>query len=302
MAEDFERVAARLNNISSVRPILGALRTISLGSWQSAVRKQASVQAFEDHYREILAMLITDLPGNMLRGKQPPARFEGDLAPLTHKGIILIIGSERGLCGGFNSVLLRYAGQTLDHIESSEKPAVEMWVLGSRLYRMMHKAGFSIGWAKGLSTTSLPDYRMAHALTSRWLAMYEGYQIDTVDVVYNRYRGPGFYTPTITRIIPPVLGFDVNGREEEMFPPPIIETNPVGIYTRVLSQLATMAVYQCLLNSAASEHAARYSLMEEAGQNSERLIDEMTEILQMYRRQTITQEMQELAAGAGLLG
>jgi len=65
--------------------------------------------------------------------------------------------------------------------------------------------------------------------------------------------------------------------------------------------MTTMGFYQTLINSAAAEHAARYQLMEEAGQNSDRLVEEMTEILQMYRRQSITQEMQELAAGAGLL-
>ena len=65
--------------------------------------------------------------------------------------------------------------------------------------------------------------------------------------------------------------------------------------------MTTMTFYQALINSAASEHAARFQLMEEAGQNSDRLIDEMTEMLQMYRRQSITQEMQELAVAAGLL-
>jgi F-type H+-transporting ATPase subunit gamma len=82
----------------------------------------------------------------------------------------------------------------------------------------------------------------------------------------------------------------------------IIETDPLALYTRVVEQWASVQLYTLLLDSAAAEHAARYQLMEGAAQNAERLIEELTAELQAARRRAITQEMQELAAGAGLLG
>jgi F0F1-type ATP synthase gamma subunit len=63
-----------------------------------------------------------------------------------------------------------------------------------------------------------------------------------------------------------------------------------------------MQFYMRILEAAAVEHSTRYQLMEEASQNAGRMIEEMTEVTQMYRREAITQEMQELASGAGLLG
>ncbi len=63
-----------------------------------------------------------------------------------------------------------------------------------------------------------------------------------------------------------------------------------------------MRLYGLLLDSAAAEHSTRYQLMESATQNAERLISELTRVVQTGRQKEITQEMQELAAGAGLIG
>jgi F-type H+-transporting ATPase subunit gamma len=81
-----------------------------------------------------------------------------------------------------------------------------------------------------------------------------------------------------------------------------VETDPVSLYVRVAEQYTALRLHELLLESAASEHAVRYQLMEAALQNANRLIDELTLAVQAARRQAITREMQELAAGAGLLG
>lgn len=70
----------------------------------------------------------------------------------------------------------------------------------------------------------------------------------------------------------------------------------------MIEQLTATRLYELLLESASSEHAARYELMGAATQNTDRLIAELTLAIQTARQQTITQEMQELAAGAGMIG
>ena len=308
MAEDFERVQARLGNISSVKPILGAMRTISLGSWQSALKKQESLQAFEENFRNILALLIPKLPEKRVPKKSRLAVYERMLAQETgeeqpEKLILLVVGSERGLCGGFNNNIMSYAKDRFSH-HLAQGTNVELWALGSRIIRMLERGETKLTWSRSMSTTALPAYSLAHELTSHWLNEYEAYRLDKVEVLFNRYKAPGIYTPTIKQMIPPKLTKKAKKRAKPvkgLWPPPIIETDPIGIYIKVIQQMTTMGFYQTLINSAAAEHAARFQLMEEAGQNSDRLVEEMTEILQMYRRQSITQEMQELAAGAGLL-
>jgi F-type H+-transporting ATPase subunit gamma len=74
------------------------------------------------------------------------------------------------------------------------------------------------------------------------------------------------------------------------------------MYIRLIILWTTTEMYRILLDSASSEHSARYQLMEGATQNTKRLIDELTQSLQAARQEAITNEMIELAAGAGLMG
>jgi F-type H+-transporting ATPase subunit gamma len=90
--------------------------------------------------------------------------------------------------------------------------------------------------------------------------------------------------------------------KEERGIPVIVETDPLSLYARVIKQLTATRLYELLLESATAEHATRYELMGAATQNTDRLIAELTQAIQTARQQAITQEMQELAAGAGMIG
>jgi len=209
--------------------------------------------------------------------------------------IVLVIGSERGLCGRFNTAIVERTEQYLAEQETAGAQ-VELVVMGTRAARILRRREAA---PATLPITGLPPYRLAFDLTRRWLARYEEDELDAVDLVYNAYRGTGHYEPTAIRLIPPTLP----APEAAALPwPPIIETDPVSLYARVVEQWTAVRLYELLLESAAAEHSARFQLMEAATQNAERLIDELTMAVQTARQQAITQEMQELAAGAGLIG
>lgn len=303
MSEGFEGVKNRVDNISTVKPILEALRTISLGSWQTALKRQRSMQTFSKNYDDILRIIAPKLKAESFTARRK--RHVDESAPL-QPTIVLVVGSERGLCGSYNQMLLR-AIKKYREKEMAEERSVAVWVLGTRLYRLFRSAKIPVVWWQPLSSTALPDFSAVNKISLLWMRAYEQYRVDEVFIMAHHYRGPGRSTVRMERVLPfasfsDELEEDQDDEEQEIFPEPIIETDPVRIYFQVAKQMATMRMYEILLNAAAAEHSTRYQLMEEASQNAERMILEMTEILQMYRREAITREMQELAAGAGLLG
>ncbi|MFL7808410.1 MAG: F0F1 ATP synthase subunit gamma, partial [Anaerolineae bacterium] len=94
---DQEDIQSRLNNIRSVEPILEAMRTISLGSWQAALGRHYRLGRYSERLAEILAALAPRV------GARRPRRSHAQAGRVE----ALVIGSERGLCGAFNSALIQ---------------------------------------------------------------------------------------------------------------------------------------------------------------------------------------------------
>jgi F-type H+-transporting ATPase subunit gamma len=293
MMEELERAQARLDHILTVEPILSALRTISLGSWKATLKQRTSVQRYGERLTAILPLLAPHLPAGR--------RVRREINPTPGRVVALVIGSERGLCGRFNVAVIERAEQYLNEQETAGAQ-VELMALGARVRRIFQRRKWPLAWSGALSIATLPPFHLAFELTRRWLARYEEWELDAVDLVYNAYHGTGHYEPTVVRLIPPQLPPEGPNSLSEPWPPPIIETDPLSLYARVVEQWAAVSLYGLLLDSAAAEHSTRYQLMESATQNADRLIEELTLAVQAARRHTITREMQELAAGAGLVG
>ncbi len=316
MGQDIERVQARLSNIHTVEPILVALRTISLGSWQMALNRRADLQGYSSR---LLALIPSVLPHlhperdwnlearlRALAPRIPYVRryYQAPGAALTRQpksAVALVIGSERGLCGRFNAIVVEHADKYLPRRQVSGGQ-IELAALGSRVARTLEREGHEPAWARRLPVTTLVPFSMAQELTRQWLRRYEAHDIDAVDIIYNAYQGAGDYAPIVKRLLPPELPDAARISAGALWPPIIVETDPLSLYTRLVGQWLALSFYYLLLDSAASEHSARFQLMESATKNTQRLIEELTMEVQSARRQAITQEMQELAAGSGLLG
>ena len=288
--DDLEGVQTRLEHLQSVQPILGALRTISLASWRTALRRRDRIQRYRDELTDVLAVLPSEpRPGE-------PGR-QGTAASL----IVLVIGSERGLCGRFNVAVAEYADAYLqEQLEAGRQ--FELMALGTRTSRLLQRRQWSLAWSGKLSLTTLPSYSLALDLAGQWLARLRAGEIDAVDVIFNDYRGIGQYEPTVRHLLPPHPPTAELAGATPPWPPPIIETDPASLVEHVTGQWTAVDLYHTIVDSAVAEHSARYQLMEGATQNADRLIDELTLAVQNARKQAITREMQELAAGAGLVG
>jgi len=303
--EDLERAESRLDNIRTVEPILGALRTISLGSWKAALKRMAAVEGYAGHLAALLFTIAPHLPAPR-RSRRLLRRTGHDGTSTPERVVILVVGSERGLCGRFNAAVIERAERHLAEQETAGA-RVELISLGTQIRRILQRRQRPPDWSGPLSVAALPAYPLAFDLTRRWLERYEEHELDAFDVAHNAYRGAARYEPTVTRLIPPnaVAAQSHHGgiaHPGEPWPPPIIETDPLSLYARAVEQWAAVSLYRQLLDSACAEHSVRYQLMEAASQNAGRLIDELTLVIQTARQQEITSEMQDLAAGAGLIG
>ncbi len=313
MTYELVEATNRLDNIRRVKPILTALRTISLGSWQMARNRRAGLGPYTARLLRLLAIVVPHVSHRQVglrlgRAMAQGRRREGGKQdPAGGRVVVVVIGSERGLCGRYNKVLLERlegylagtpagtsAGTPAETTAgtaagtSAGTPAdmqVELVAMGSRMAREMILGGYDPAQTKALSVTALPSFDLAFGLVADWLQRYEAYELDAVDVLYNADQGVGTYGATVVRLIPPELPVaspweaptDQPGFARRPVPDaeiPVV-TDPVRLYIRIVEQWTATAAYRLLLEGAVTEHSTRYQLMEAATQNADDLVSEL---------------------------
>ena len=295
MAQDLEKAESRLQNIQAVSPILGALRTISLGNWRMAINKRKSILQYNNRLLELVPHILPDLKmRSMYRSRKQSQRSKSS----KNKILLVGIGTERGLCGRYNNVLAEYIDPLItEYIEAGNQ--VTLGILGTRLLRAVEREGIVQDWTDKMPVNSLPSFHLANFQVAKWLQEYEKGEINRVVVALNKQERAGRYQPWATQLVPTKPPEKVSS---EHWPPYIVETDPVLLYTQIAIQWTAIQLHNLLLEAAITEHAARYQLMESASQNADRLTEELTISIQSIRRRQITRELQELAVGAGLVG
>jgi len=282
MAQAPEELKNRLENISAIQPLLAALRTISLSNWRFALKKIAQAEGYLDNIQSIHNLILELLPEESLT--------KGVISKKEH--VIIIIGSNRGLCGDFNRSLVDQL------IQINENPDLrpKIIIFGERLKKIIDRKKITFdGYFRFPNPSDLtPNF------TKEFLKQTDSdLQLSEITLIFNKYRGAGKYATIFSPIFP--NSFIKKATRQKTLEDYIFDTPSNEIVANLKSELSYLSLYYAMLLSAAAEHSTRFQLMENASTNAGHLSDELFLEVQAMRRQKITEEMQELAIGAGLL-
>ncbi len=284
--DDPSRTEERLENIQSVEPILSALRTVSQASMQTAKRRLRGAA----RYGEDLVEMASWLPERDQRGE---SEQEGSTRTL-----MVVLGSDRGLCGNFNGAVVGALDRELANLEVSEEHT-PVWTLGLRLRSPLFQAGIQPEREERFSSGAAPNYQRAYQLAERIASRIREDRLDKVLVLFNRLVRADRAWPVVEQLYPVQIENDQGDREH--WPLPILESDPVVLQKRIQRQALEVNCYRMMLTSAAAEHATRFHLLEYAVQNMERLTEELEMEVQLVRQQAITTEMMDLISSSGLI-
>jgi F-type H+-transporting ATPase subunit gamma len=289
MSEVSERVIDRLDNLENIEPLLGSLRILSLSTMQMALNRKALLQKYKDEYYHILSQLQDALPKNT--GKQ----IDVEIKP-SGKVLLVVLGSERGICGMYNKNL---ASLTFEWVNAQERP-YQVLTFGEKLRQSLRQLDIEFEYRGAISQGAMPRYQKAQMMVNAWIKEFQSGELGEVNVLSFRKPATGFYKPVTTRLIPSLEGGDVKISNSSTWPPPIIEGDPLLMIKRTIEHLTAINFYELILESIAAENALRFNLLEEAKENTRELIESLVVEVQIAKKQAITQEMLELASGAGL--
>jgi F-type H+-transporting ATPase subunit gamma len=205
--------------------------------------------------------------------------------------LLVLVTADRGLCGAFNSNLVRAAHA---YIEQQSGAEVSLLSVGRKGYEHFRKSGVNIVH-EHLNVFSKLEFIHARAIAQEITELYSNGSVDAVDVLYNEFKSIMTQRVTVERHLPVP---PVEAAASEFLVDYIYEQPPAEIFGRLLPRYIESQVYRALLESQAAELAAKATAMDAATRNASDLIDSLTLYMNRVRQAAITKEIIEIVSGA----
>lgn len=291
MAGKGRQLRARIRSVQNTRKITRTMELVATSKLKRAQDRVVAARPYAEALRQVLGDLVTrELAAQFPLFKVPEPPAKGG----PRRAAVMLVTSNRGLAGAFNSNLIKEARRTLERLEGAGYE-VDLHAVGKK------GAGFFkyIGRPLALDRQDIGDRPTAdHAasLVEPLVALYEAGKLASVDLVYARFVSPLSTPPTTLRILPIEAPAGRTRAPNYLFRP-----DPAAILEQLLPLYVRNMVYRGLVETAAGEHGARRTAMKNATDNAGELIQHLTRTYNRQRQAAITQEIAEIVGGAAAL-
>jgi len=286
----------RISGVKSTKKITSAMKLVA-----GARLKRAQIAATTSRpYVAKIEGLINNITSSVQNIENLPKIVKGSESNKIH--LIVLITSDRGLCGSFNTAMVKLAKKRINELLNSNK-IVKILCVGKKGYNQLKREYQDII----IDTIILPyksdkvDYEFAQKISHRILMMHENNEFDFASIVFSLFQSPLKQEPQLKQIIP-VLNNDEKATKNnlESIDKKIYEYEPEEEY--ILKDLVplniSIQIYRGLLENAAGEEGARMIAMDNATRNAGELIDSLTLNYNRSRQAQITKELIEVISGA----
>ena len=241
----------------------------------------------------------------LTRAVSAVATYSNEAHPLTverdelKRAAIVILTSDRGLAGAFNSQIIREAGELRAKLESEGKE-VDHYLVGNKAvgYFKFRQRPYVKEWT-GISDAPTPE--VAQEIAEAVLEAYVSEQVDEIHVVYNRFVSMMTQDPTAVRLLPLEIVEAEDASTAEHLPLYEFEPEPAQVLDALLPVYVESRIFNALLQSAAAKQAATQKAMKSASDNADKLITDYTRLRNNARQAEITTQISEIVGGADAL-
>lgn len=286
----------RITSVKSTRKITSAMKMVAA----SKLRRAQSAAEAARPYAERMERMVGSLAANLPQGAQGPALLSGNGNDMIH--LVVLITSDRGLCGGFNSSAVRNAKQFINEKLSAGKE-VKLLCVGRKGRDQLKRefGAFIIDTYEGMGRKGM-RYADALEVAARITKLFEDGQFDVATLIYNRFKSAISQVPTRHQMIP----FEGEGVAEETGDQAMramyeMEPEEQEILAKLLPRNLATQVFRSLLESFASEQGARMTAMDNATRNAGDMLNALTLRYNRTRQANITKELIEIISGAEAL-
>jgi F-type H+-transporting ATPase subunit gamma len=283
----------RIRAVKSTQQITKAMKMISASKLRRAQDRVVGARPFAIHMQRVLNSLA-----GRVSAESHPLLAEGDAGPES-KILLIVITADKGLCGGFNTNIVKAA---VGFINSTGGRSVALGAVGRKGRDFFKRRGFELRFDE-IGIFQKVKYADAQRIAQTAIGEFTSGRANRVYLLYNEFKSVMQQRVTTEQLLPipregsgletPTLSAPVAGDVEYLYEP-----EPARIFEELLPKHIEIQVYRALLESAAAEHAARMTAMDAASKNSGEIIDSLTLYMNKVRQAAITREIIEVVSGA----
>jgi F-type H+-transporting ATPase subunit gamma len=279
----------RIASVKSTQKITRAMQMVAVSKLRCA---QSAVEAARP-YAERVESVLTNLAGAATDG-EGPRLLTGSGSDQTH--LLVVCTGERGLCGAFNTAIVRLARDRANALAAQGK-AVKILCVGKKGFDQLRRTHEKqILEMIDLRAVRAIAYETAQPIAAKVIQRFDNGEFDVCTLFYSRFKSVISQIPTAQQLIPPELG-----AKDEKAPVYHYEPDEGEILAQLLPRALTVRIYRALLENAASFFGAQMSAMDSATRNAGDMVKKYTLRYNRTRQAMITKELIEIISGAEAL-
>jgi F-type H+-transporting ATPase subunit gamma len=288
-------IKRRIKSVKNTQQITKAMKMVAAAKVRKAQEAISSARPYSKKIEELVSRLNC--------GDSAEEDSEETINPLftsreEKSAIVLLITSDKGLCGGFNGNVIR---QVISFLEKKENCKISLQTVGKKGRDVLTAKGYSID-KEHVDMMRNFNYHKSTLISKELVNSFVTGETDSVYLVYNEFVSLITQRVTVRKILPFGKSEADKGNEEEMVCPDYIyEPSSKEILDSLFTKYIEVQLFTAMLESAAGEYGARMTAMDNATKNASEMIDSLTLSYNRARQANITRELIEIVSGADAL-
>ena len=284
----------RINSTKNTQKITSAMKMVSAAKLRRAQEQAVAARPYAERMERVLGSLAASMAGK----DNAPALLAGTGSDQVH--LLVVMTSDRGLCGAFNSSIVRQARKMARDLKANGK-TVNILTVGRKAKEQLKREfqPLIVGSIEDVGKPRL-TFDAAAKIAVQIRHMFEAGEFDVCTIIYNKFKSAIAQIVTPQQLIPFALASANENNAAKTADAQLFEYEPdeESILADLLPRNMSMQVYRALLENAASEHGARMTAMDNATRNAGEMINKLTINYNRTRQANITKELIEIISGA----
>lgn len=284
-------IQQKIHGVKKTKQITKAMNMVASAKLRGAQNKIEQFRPYAEKYLEVLSELSvgTDSSSHPLLAVHPQIKTAA----------IILITSDKGLCGSFNANLCTEA-KKLAESKKAEGKKVKFICLGKKGRDFIRKTEFEIMEEYSDIMNDI-DFRLATTVGKQIIHEYLKEELDEVFILFGKFVNIIRQQPQVTAILPIRYEAEEANSSQKINKEYTFEPSVQGLLSEILPRYVNVLIYRGLLDTSASEHAARMTAMDNATKNCDDLVRNLTLVYNKARQSSITTQLMDIVGGAEAL-